>query len=133
MADEPIIAQAMLAKPSVASVYMMKPANDPVFQALRVYNENITTQAVPSSQEEPTADKAYAVDGSTQPMCRPFLRVQELGPPLPSPAVRFERQDDGLHLKITLEEDPSRRAEGAIPFTVTVKAVQLKYGDAPDQ
>ena len=138
MADELIAAKGTLGNPSLASVFMMQPVHDPVLQALRISNAQVTTQFVPwvspQSPMPPSDDRQTYLDRSLQlKLCMPFLRVQELGPPLPSPAVRFERQEDGLHLRVTLEEDPSKRQAGALPFSVTAKWGYLKYGQAPDQ
>src|SRR5262249_5603536 len=125
-------APIVLSRPTVAA-YRLNQVDDPVFLAMQRYNTQVVTQGAAASQVEPTDDtRAYPVDGAPQPMCRPFLRLQQLGPPLPSPAVGFERQDDGLHLKVTMEEDVTKRVAGALPFAVSAKSVQLKYGAAAD-
>lgn len=118
------------------TMVMVEARQDPVRIALHRWNTDVALAHVPRpvSAEEPLVDgKAYPVEGAPQPLCRPFVKLAWRGGLLPGPELRFEQRDDDLHLTAVFEEDSAKRAPGAVPFTVRLKSVSLRFGaDASD-
>ena len=132
MADK-TISPTIAAKAGNAGRYEIAKATDPVYIALAKWNGGLVLGIPPKGQEEPRDDnRAYAVEGFPQPLCRPFVNVSWITAGFqPGPEVSFQQRDDGLHLVVAFVEEPAKRAAGAVPFAVTVKWVQLKYGSDP--
>ncbi|HWT25188.1 MAG TPA: hypothetical protein VN213_16920 [Solirubrobacteraceae bacterium] len=106
---------------------------DPIIKVLGHQPAAETTTTV--APDPPVADgRSYPVQGVAEPRCRPYLRVvEEQGPYLAGPKLRFERRDTGVFLTVGLEEDRSQRVAGAVPFDVRMTSLALAYGEGRAQ
>jgi hypothetical protein len=118
---------ALLAGESVGSRLVFDRQSDPLVQDLGAQQAQV---AAPVVANAPVEDgRAYVVEGTAEPRCRPYLRViEEESAFLAGPQLRFERRDDGMYLTVKLEEDRDRRVAGAVPFDVRVTSLALAYG-----
>jgi hypothetical protein len=107
---------------------------DPIYLAKIRWNQDLVLAGEkPAGSEAPRDGAPYTVAGSPQPFCWPHLRVAWREGFLPGPQVRFQQKEDGMHLTVVFEEDPSKRAPGALPFDVKITSLRLVYGsDASD-
>ena len=109
---------------------LVLPGNlDPMTRNLRAWNQRLVLErARPAGSEEPLTDgRSYAVEGQGQRYCRPYLRIAQGEGLFSGPRLRFERRDDGVYLMATFEEDVDQRADGAVPFPVRVRSLELAY------
>jgi hypothetical protein len=118
---------ALLAGDGVGSRLVFARGSDPLVQALGAQQVQV---AAPVVANPPVQDgRAYVVEGTAEPRCRPYLRVvEEESAFLAGPQLRFERRDDGMYLTVKLEEDRDRRVAGALAFDVRVTSLALAYG-----
>ncbi|MET0283730.1 MAG: hypothetical protein ABW352_04650, partial [Polyangiales bacterium] len=113
--------------------FMLTKDKDPVYLAKVRWNQKLVTADAPVTGNTPPVDGVpWTAHGDSQPRCWPYLKLSWRQGFDQGPDLRFEQTEQGTKLTVVFDEDSSRRVAGCVPFDVSVKSVELRYGNELD-